>query len=172
MYADWESHTTGDNLTMIYVYPHKIVGMHVCKFHTIDTQAHDLRPPHGVRRFNCVNYEDPNYNVGMPVFSIHGTRPSTHLRALTCPLRLRMVWFLTSFVHKTATAVRSPVCRGMPTFFLEISLVASCTAGNHDDPIGAENLAALDILATCNLVNYFGKTVKPNTIRCIVNSMS
>ena len=29
--------------------------------------------------------------------------------------------------------------------------------GNHDDPAGGENLSALDLLATCNLVNYFGK---------------
>ena len=47
-----------------------------------------------------MNYEDPNYNVGLPVFMIHG---------------------------------------------------------NHDDPAGGENLSAIDLLATCNLVNYFGK---------------
>lgn len=47
-----------------------------------------------------VNYEDPNYNVGLPVFSIHG---------------------------------------------------------NHDDPTGHGDLAALDLLSTVNLVNYFGR---------------
>jgi double-strand break repair protein MRE11 len=47
-----------------------------------------------------VNYEDPNYNVALPVLTIHG---------------------------------------------------------NHDDPAGAENLSAVDILSTCRLVNYFGK---------------
>eukprot|EP00899_Mesostigma_viride_P021825 jgi/Mesvir1/29644/Mv21489-RA.3 len=51
-------------------------------------------------RFGLVNYEDPNFNVGLPVFSIHG---------------------------------------------------------NHDDPTGAENLSAMDIMAACNLINYFGK---------------
>ena len=49
-----------------------------------------------------VNYEDPNLNVDMPIFSIHG---------------------------------------------------------NHDDPTregGMESLSAMDLLATCGLVNYFG----------------
>ncbi|MQM07488.1 hypothetical protein Taro_040332, partial [Colocasia esculenta] len=52
--------------------------------------------------FGHVNYEDPHFNVGLPVFSIHG---------------------------------------------------------NHDDPAGVDNLSAMDILSSCNLVNYFGKTV-------------
>ncbi|XP_030550995.1 double-strand break repair protein MRE11 [Rhodamnia argentea] len=52
--------------------------------------------------FGHVNYEDPHFNVGLPVFSIHG---------------------------------------------------------NHDDPAGVDNLSAIDILSTCNLVNYFGKMV-------------
>ena len=47
-----------------------------------------------------VNYEDPNYNISLPVLTIHG---------------------------------------------------------NHDDPAGAENLSAVDILSTCRLLNYFGK---------------
>ncbi|XP_068667531.1 double-strand break repair protein MRE11 isoform X2 [Aristolochia californica] len=53
-------------------------------------------------RFGHVNYEDPHFNVGLPVFSIHG---------------------------------------------------------NHDDPAGVDNLSAIDILSSCNLVNYFGKMV-------------
>jgi double-strand break repair protein MRE11 len=55
--------------------------------------------------FVRVNFEDPNYNVELPIFSIHG---------------------------------------------------------NHDDPVRegptGEVLAALDILATANLINYFGKS--------------
>lgn len=47
-----------------------------------------------------VNYEDPNLNVAIPVFSIHG---------------------------------------------------------NHDDPMGQNNVSALEIVATSGLVNYFGK---------------
>ena len=31
--------------------------------------------------------------------------------------------------------------------------------GNHDDPAGADNLSAVDVLSACNLVNYFGKAV-------------
>ncbi len=49
-----------------------------------------------------VNFENANFNVGLPVFTIHG---------------------------------------------------------NHDDPAGADNLSAVDVLSTCNLVNYFGKAV-------------
>ena len=50
--------------------------------------------------FQKANYEDPNFQVNMPIFSIHG---------------------------------------------------------NHDDPAGDGRLAALDVVATANLVNYFGQ---------------
>ena len=39
---------------------------------------------------------------------------------------------------------------GLPVFTIH---------GNHDDPSGADNLSAVDVLSTCKLVNYFGKTV-------------
>lgn len=52
---------------------------------------------------SVVNYEDPNYNIGLPIFTIHG---------------------------------------------------------NHDDPTGAGRLSAVDILAQCALVNYFGNMVR------------
>ena len=52
------------------------------------------------RRYRSVNFEDPNYNVQLPVFSIHG---------------------------------------------------------NHDDPAGDGGLAALDLMSTANLINYFGR---------------
>ena len=51
-------------------------------------------------KYDSVNFDDPNYNVQLPVFSIHG---------------------------------------------------------NHDDPAGDGGLAALDLLATANLINYFGR---------------
>lgn len=47
-----------------------------------------------------VNYEDPNYNIALPVFTIHG---------------------------------------------------------NHDDPAGVGGYSAVDLLNSCNLLNYFGK---------------
>ena len=31
--------------------------------------------------------------------------------------------------------------------------------GNHDDPSGADNLSAVDILSGSRLINYFGKLV-------------
>ena len=40
---------------------------------------------------------------------------------------------------------------GLPVFTIH---------GNHDDPSGADNLSAVDVLSTCKLVNYFGKTVR------------
>ncbi|KAJ2892156.1 meiotic recombination, partial [Coemansia aciculifera] len=55
-----------------------------------------------------VNYEDPNLNVSLPVFTIHG---------------------------------------------------------NHDDPSGDGNLSAVDVLAACGLVNYFGRQAEVERIR-------
>ena len=57
--------------------------------------------------FNHVNYEDPDINVAIPVFSIHG---------------------------------------------------------NHDDPTGEGHLAALDLLQTAGLVNYYGRTPESDNI--------
>eukprot|EP00850_Spirogloea_muscicola_P003360 SM000013S26529 [mRNA] locus=s13:836504:842759:- [translate_table: standard] len=70
---------------------------HPVKFQVVSDQTVNFS-----QGFGHVNYEDPHYNVGMPVFTIHG---------------------------------------------------------NHDDPAGVDNLSAIDILSTCNLVNYFGKMV-------------
>lgn len=42
---------------------------------------------------------------------------------------------------------------GLPVFTIH---------GNHDDPSGADNLSAVDVLSTCKLLNYFGKTVMPD----------
>lgn len=44
---------------------------------------------------------------------------------------------------------------GLPVFTIH---------GNHDDPAGVDNLSAVDILSSCNLVNYFGKSVSPTII--------
>ena len=40
---------------------------------------------------------------------------------------------------------------------LNISLPIFTIHGNHDDPTGADNLSAVDVLSSCRLVNYFGK---------------
>lgn len=63
------------------------------KFQVLSNQAQNFAS-------GGVNFENANFNVGLPVFTIHG---------------------------------------------------------NHDDPAGADNLSAVDVLSTCNLVNYFGK---------------
>lgn len=68
--------------------------------------------PNPARR---VNFEDPNLNIGLPIFTIHG---------------------------------------------------------NHDDPGGADNLSAVDILSTANLINYFGKVVRGTcTCACMCTRM-
>jgi DNA repair exonuclease SbcCD nuclease subunit len=65
----------------------------------------DLPLPHKqtINKRSRANFEDPNINVGLPVFTIHG---------------------------------------------------------NHDDPAGADNLSAVDLVSACGLVNYFGKVVR------------
>ena len=40
---------------------------------------------------------------------------------------------------------------GLPVFTIH---------GNHDDPSGDHNLSAVDVLSSCNLVNYFGRAVR------------
>jgi double-strand break repair protein MRE11 len=57
--------------------------------------------------FDYANYEDPDINVAIPVFSIHG---------------------------------------------------------NHDDPSGGDQLAALDLLQIAGLVNYYGRTPESDNI--------
>lgn len=42
---------------------------------------------------------------------------------------------------------------------MNIDLPVFTIHGNHDDPSGADNLSAVDLLSTCGLVNYFGKVV-------------
>ena len=51
--------------------------------------------------FGSTNYEDPNFHVGLPTFTIHG---------------------------------------------------------NHDDPAGVDQVSAIDMLSSSNLLNYFGKS--------------
>ncbi|KAI8472613.1 MAG: MRE11 eukaryotic DNA repair protein, partial [Monoraphidium minutum] len=53
------------------------------------------------------NFDNPNVNIGLPVFTIHG---------------------------------------------------------NHDDPAGADNLSAVDLVSACGLVNYFGKLLSGSNI--------
>ena len=81
-----------------------------------------------------VNYEDPNYNVGLPVFMIHGASPPP-------------------------SSPGTRLSRGCQRVekILTLSPFFPSLAGNHDDPAGGENLSAVDLLSTCNLVNYFGK---------------
>jgi hypothetical protein len=85
-------------------------------------------PPHAQRSNTRVNYEDENYNVGLPVFIIHGAQRESGSSSRVCS--------------------RPPP----PT-------------GNHDEPAGTDNLSAVDILAACNLVNYYGKLVRDNAPR-------
>ncbi|DBA79384.1 TPA: hypothetical protein ACH3X2_000030 [Trebouxia sp. C0005] len=53
-----------------------------------------------------------------------------------------------NFVSRRVNFENSNLNVGLPVFTIH---------GNHDDPAGADNLSAVDVLSTCNLVNYFGK---------------
>lgn len=92
-------------------------------------------------RFGHVNYEDPHFNVGLPVFSIHGNHDDpagvVHFHYLVMKNSFEYVWNL--FIS----------C----SFFLRhiISFFLFCGIWQQD------NLSAIDILSACNLVNYFGK---------------
>ena len=48
---------------------------------------------------------------------------------------------------------------GLPVFTIH---------GNHDDPSGADNLSAVDVLSTCKLLNYFGKTVQQYPLHVVI----
>lgn len=49
---------------------------------------------------------------------------------------------------------------------LNIGLPVFTIHGNHDDPCGEGNLSAVDVLSSCGLVNYFGKSVR-FTLSCL-----
>ncbi|KAK9918573.1 hypothetical protein WJX75_005079 [Coccomyxa subellipsoidea] len=53
-----------------------------------------------------------------------------------------------NFVSGKANFKNNSYSVGLPVFTIH---------GNHDDPSGVDNLSAVDVLSTCNLVNYFGK---------------
>ncbi|BDA49205.1 Double-strand break repair protein MRE11 [Coccomyxa sp. Obi] len=53
-----------------------------------------------------------------------------------------------NFVSGKANFQNDNYSVGLPVFTIH---------GNHDDPSGVDNLSAVDVLSTCNLVNYFGK---------------
>ncbi|KXS12353.1 DNA repair exonuclease [Gonapodya prolifera JEL478] len=72
------------------------MGDKPCRLEFLSDQSVNLPGRH----FSIVNFQDPNLNISLPIFSIHG---------------------------------------------------------NHDDPFGDGNLAALDVLSVAGLVNYFGR---------------
>ena len=51
---------------------------------------------------------------------------------------------------------------------LQVRLPVLTIHGNHDDPSGADNLSAVDILAGSRLVNYFGKLVRPHALCALI----
>jgi len=85
----------------------------------------------GLRSNTRVNYEDDNFNVGLPVFIIHG-----------------------------ASLARSGTVHWSPGPDRRLAPCGPRLPGNHDEPAGTENMSAVDILAACNLVNYYGKLVR------------
>lgn len=99
--------------------------------------------------FNRVNWEDPHYNVGLPVFAIHGNhddpvREGDHVRVTAEQLRAVRQWPC-GFSTTTRTHHVMPV-------------PATCALPPHPPhPVAPQVLAPLDVLSAANLVNYIGK---------------
>ena len=92
-------------------------------------------------RFPVVNYEDPNYNISIPVFSIHGNHDDPAGVGVLCTRCSAECELLSPSLSLPST----------PTLFsppLSLSYLLSLQTGN---------LSAMDILSVANLVNYFGK---------------
>ena len=93
-----------------------------------------------------VNYEDPNYNISIPVFSIHGNHDD--------PAGVGVLWTRCSAECEllSLSLCASPplllFLLALPPFSLSLLLSLSLQTGN---------LSAMDILSVANLVNYFGK---------------
>ncbi|XP_078483413.1 double-strand break repair protein MRE11 [Ciona intestinalis] len=81
------------------------LGDRPCNVKVVSDQAVNFG--HTSSSITCVNYENPNVNISLPVFSIHG---------------------------------------------------------NHDDPSGAGELSAIDLLSVTGLLNHFGKQTKLDVI--------
>lgn len=95
-------------------------------------------------RNTTVNYEDPNYNISLPVFIIHGARMTQPSKTLS-----HSILPPTNSTESGQRLCLCPLCE-----------CGATNAGNHDDPAGQEDLSALDMLAASNLLNYFGKTAR------------
>lgn len=91
----------------------------------------------------CVNWEDSNMNIGLPVQACMSDA------AAGCRRQLVIARACSSFRSwKGLTRVSR----------LQVFIIH----GNHDDPSGTGNFSALDELSTAGLLNYFGKQVLPS----------
>lgn len=97
--------------------------------------------------FGRVNYEDPNYSVGLPVFSIHGNHDD--------PAREG-----TMDVSTRGQAARWIACR-MDRWSLPFGC---CDGGSCWVVWVCQPLSAMDLLSVNNLVNYFGKCEETSNI--------
>ena len=104
-----------------------------------------------------VNYEDPHYNVRLPVFAIHGNHddPAREANTGRCAVgacRAAAPGFTRAcalFCVRTCI-----VCCVLDGAFMSF---VRCVRGVRDIVAGRP-LAALDVLAGANLVNYFGRS--------------
>ncbi|CAJ1957025.1 unnamed protein product [Sphenostylis stenocarpa] len=120
--------------------------------------------------FGHVNYEDPHFNVGLPVFTIHGNHDDPAGVDLEGDERYRLRnWrnhrmILTSLIFSLAVGrmvsqkssrIAHVDLRNTSVPFAGYSSIQVITI----ESLWQDNLSVVDILSACNLVNYFGKTV-------------
>ncbi len=92
-----------------------------------------------------MNYEDPNYNIALPVFAIHGNHDDP---AGVCHLCL-------SFV---SASVCLSNCRAARALTVTVTVTVTVT---H---LQVGSYSSMDLLNSCNLLNYFGKSERIDEI--------
>lgn len=119
----------------------------------------------------------PSYHLhALRLFAGHMSMDGWHamvcmLPAETRPQKMRSkkydgVWAVSEYAERFCMCRQvnfnnANVNVGLPVFTIH---------GNHDDPSGDQNLSAVDVLSSCNLVNYFGRVVSP--FHCHILSLS
>lgn len=111
-------------------------------------------------RFPAVNYEDPNLNVGIPVFSIHGnhddpqgTGPVSSFGDMTCTVRREGNWSEDDSQRPCLLAGKVTCTASGDS--LALKWTRPVTSRHADVQEGA--LCALDVLSVAGVLNYFGK---------------
>ena len=92
-----------------------------------------------LNRFPLVNYEDPDFNIAMPVFAIHGNHDD--------PTGVSL--------HTVQWQSFLPFPSGMKLHATKKPFMIVFLLFSFQD----SNISAMDVLDVANLINYFGKVV-------------